>query len=84
MPPIKVISPGPHVPRRQRCATHSPTFNQVEGLWTRRGRELWPTRKGVHTDFLRKFFERDDIQVRFRPSYSPVHGTVGRDRHGVR
>ena len=27
--------------------------------------------KGVFTDFLRRFFERDDLQVRFRPSFFP-------------
>src|SRR4029453_4801617 len=27
--------------------------------------------KGVYTDFLRRFFETDDLQVRFRPSYFP-------------
>jgi phenylalanyl-tRNA synthetase alpha chain len=27
--------------------------------------------KGVYTDFVRRFFESDDLQVRFRPSYFP-------------
>jgi phenylalanyl-tRNA synthetase alpha chain len=51
-------------------ATHSPMFHQVEGLWI--GENVsFADLKGVYTDFLRKFFERDDIQVRFRPSYFP-------------
>ncbi len=36
-----------------------------------RGHVSFADLKGVYTDFLRKFFERDDIQVRFRPSYFP-------------
>jgi phenylalanyl-tRNA synthetase alpha chain len=27
--------------------------------------------KGVYLDFVRSFFETDDVQVRFRPSYFP-------------
>jgi phenylalanyl-tRNA synthetase alpha chain len=27
--------------------------------------------KGVFTEFLRRFFERDDLEVRFRPSFFP-------------
>ncbi|WP_205683724.1 phenylalanine--tRNA ligase subunit alpha [Cupriavidus malaysiensis] len=69
MPPIKVICPG-RTYRVDSDATHSPMFNQVEGLWI--GEDIsFADLKGVYTDFLRKFFERDDIQVRFRPSYFP-------------
>jgi phenylalanyl-tRNA synthetase alpha chain len=69
MPPIKVICPG-RTYRVDSDATHSPMFNQVEGLWI--GEDVsFADLKGVYTDFLRKFFERDDIQVRFRPSYFP-------------
>jgi len=69
MPPIKVICPG-RTYRVDSDATHSPMFNQVEGLWI--GEHVsFADLKGVYTDFLRKFFERDDIQVRFRPSYFP-------------
>jgi phenylalanyl-tRNA synthetase alpha chain len=42
----------------------------VEGLWISED-VSFADLKGVYTDFLRKFFERDDIQVRFRPSYFP-------------
>ncbi|MGO4326781.1 phenylalanine--tRNA ligase subunit alpha [Cupriavidus sp. 2TAF22] len=69
MPPIKVICPG-RTYRVDSDATHSPMFNQVEGLWI--GEDVsFADLKGVYADFLRKFFERDDIQVRFRPSYFP-------------
>ncbi|MBN4665749.1 phenylalanine--tRNA ligase subunit alpha [Pandoraea nosoerga] len=68
-PPIKVIAPG-RTYRVDSDATHSPMFHQVEGLWIAEDISFADL-KGVYTDFLRKFFERDDIQVRFRPSYFP-------------
>jgi phenylalanyl-tRNA synthetase alpha chain len=45
-------------------------FHQVEGLWIDEGISFADL-KGVYTDFLRRFFESDDLQVRFRPSYFP-------------
>src|SRR3954453_8931932 len=68
-PPIKIIAPG-RVYRVDSDATHSPMFHQVEGLWI--GEDVsFADLKGVFTDFLRNFFERDDLQVRFRPSFFP-------------
>lgn len=69
MPPIKVIAPG-RTYRVDSDATHSPMFHQVEGLWIAEN-VSFADLKGVYSDFLRKFFESDDIQVRFRPSYFP-------------
>src|SRR5471032_2966248 len=68
-PPIKVIVPG-RTYRVDSDATHSPMFNQVEGLWIDENISFADL-KGVYTDFLKKFFERDDIVVRFRPSFFP-------------
>lgn len=68
-PPIKVIVPG-RTYRVDSDATHSPMFNQVEGLWIDE-HISFADLKGVYADFLKKFFERDDISVRFRPSYFP-------------
>lgn len=68
-PPIKVIAPG-RVYRVDSDATHSPMFNQVEGLWIDEDISFADL-KGVYIDFLSNFFERDDLQVRFRPSYFP-------------
>ena len=68
-PPIKVIAPG-RTYRVDSDATHSPMFHQVEGLWIDENISFADL-KGVYTDFLRKFFEDDDIVVRFRPSYFP-------------
>ena len=50
--------------------THTPMFHQVEGLLIDRRTHMGHL-KGCLTDFVRAFFERDDIPVRFRPSYFP-------------
>jgi phenylalanyl-tRNA synthetase alpha chain len=68
-PPIKVIAPG-RTYRVDSDATHSPMFHQVEGLWIDEDISFADL-KGVYTDFLRRFFETDDLQVRFRPSFFP-------------
>jgi phenylalanyl-tRNA synthetase alpha chain len=68
-PPIKVIAPG-RTYRVDSDATHSPMFHQVEGLWIDEDISFADL-KGVYTDFLRRFFESDDLQVRFRPSFFP-------------
>jgi len=68
-PPIKIIAPG-RVYRVDSDATHSPMFHQVEGLWIDE-HVSFADLKGVVTEFLRCFFERDDLKVRFRPSFFP-------------
>jgi phenylalanyl-tRNA synthetase alpha chain len=69
MPEIRVICPG-RVYRVDSDATHSPMFHQVEGLWV--GESVsFADLKGVVADFLRRFFESDDLKVRFRPSFFP-------------
>lgn len=68
-PPIKVIAPGKTY-RVDSDATHSPMFHQIEGLWIDEDVSFTDL-KNVYTSFLRRFFERDDIDVRFRPSYFP-------------
>jgi phenylalanyl-tRNA synthetase alpha chain len=69
MPEIRVIAPG-RTYRVDSDATHSPMFHQCEGLWI--GEHIsFKDLKVVFTDFLRRFFEDDDIQTRFRPSYFP-------------
>jgi phenylalanyl-tRNA synthetase alpha chain len=68
-PPIRIICPG-RVYRVDHDATHSPMFHQIEGLWVDEGVSLADL-KGTLVQFLRAFFERDDIEVRFRPSYFP-------------
>lgn len=68
-PPLKIISPG-RVYRVDSDATHSPMFHQVEGLWVDQDISF-ANLKGVVQDFLQRFFEQDDLQVRFRPSFFP-------------
>src|SRR5688500_9838041 len=68
-PPIKVIAPG-RTYRVDSDATHSPMFHQVEGLWIDED-VSFADLKGVFSDFLQRFFEADDLEVRFRPSYFP-------------
>ena len=68
-PPLKIIAPG-RVYRVDSDATHSPMFHQVEGLWVDE-QVSFANLKGVVQDFLQRFFERDDLQVRFRPSFFP-------------
>ncbi len=68
-PPFRVICPG----RVYRCdsdLTHSPMFHQVEGLLIDET-SSFADLKGLLEDFLHGFFERDDLAVRFRPSYFP-------------
>jgi len=68
-PPLRVIAPG----RVYRCdsdLTHTPMFHQVEGLLVDEN-VSFANLKGLLDEFLRAFFERDDLAVRFRPSYFP-------------
>ena len=69
MPDIRIIAPG-RVYRVDSDATHSPMFHQVEGLWIGE-RVSFADLKGVIADFLKCYFETDDLQVRFRPSFFP-------------
>ncbi|QBQ55547.1 phenylalanine--tRNA ligase subunit alpha [Nitrosococcus wardiae] len=68
-PPLRVIAPG----RVYRCdsdLTHTPMFHQVEGLLVDE-QVSFTDLKGILADFLRAYFEREDLKVRFRPSYFP-------------
>lgn len=67
-PPIRVICPG-RVYRRDSDLTHSPMFQQVEGLVIDHGISFADL-KGTVTEFLQRFFEKE-LDVRFRPSYFP-------------
>ena len=69
MPEIRVIAPG-RTYRVDSDATHSPMFHQCEGLWI--GENVsFKDLKVVFSDFVRQFFETDDFDVRFRPSFFP-------------
>ncbi len=69
MAEIRVIAPG-RTYRVDSDATHSPMFHQCEGLWI--GENVsFKDLKAVFTDFCRRFFESDELELRFRPSYFP-------------
>ena len=69
MPEVRVIAPG-RTYRVDSDATHSPMFHQCEGLWI--GENVsFKDLKVVFSDFLRQFFETDELDVRFRPSFFP-------------
>ena len=68
-PPVRVIVPG----RTYRCdydATHAPMFHQVEGLIVDTETNMAHL-KGCLIEFVKTFFELDDVPVRFRPSFFP-------------
>jgi len=68
-PPLRVIAPG----RVYRCdsdLTHTPMFHQVEGLLVDVD-VSFSVLKGTLEEFLKLFFEDDDLKTRFRPSYFP-------------
>ncbi|MBI3155868.1 MAG: phenylalanine--tRNA ligase subunit alpha [Burkholderiales bacterium] len=69
IPEIRVIAPG-RTYRVDSDATHSPMFHQCEGLWI--GENVsFKDLKAVFSDFCRRFFETDDLELRFRPSFFP-------------
>ncbi|MGE0754657.1 MAG: phenylalanine--tRNA ligase subunit alpha [Alphaproteobacteria bacterium] len=68
-PPLRVIAPG----ATYRCdsdITHTPMFHQVEGFVVDKDIHMGHL-KGCITEFLKAFFELDDVPVRFRPSFFP-------------
>lgn len=69
IPEIRVVAPG-RTYRVDSDATHSPMFHQCEGLWL--GENVsFKDLKVVFVEFVRRFFETDDFDVRFRPSFFP-------------
>ena len=68
-PPIRIIVPG-RTYRSDSDATHTPMFHQVEGLLIDNSSSMAHL-KGCLIDFLKEFFEINDLQYRFRPSYFP-------------
>ena len=68
-PPIRVICPG-RTYRIDSDATHTPQFHQVEGLVIDKGSHLGHLKWILH-EFCKAFFEVDNINMRFRPSFFP-------------
>ncbi|HWJ03302.1 MAG TPA: phenylalanine--tRNA ligase subunit alpha [Verrucomicrobiae bacterium] len=66
--PVKIICPG-KVFRKDDDATHSPMFNQVEGLVVDKGISMADL-KGILLEFARQMFG-PERQIRLRPSFFP-------------
>ena len=67
--PIRVIAPG----RVYRCdydQTHTPMFHQIEGLAIDKDISM-ANLKWVLEEFVRSFFEVDNVELRFRASHFP-------------
>ncbi len=67
-PPVRIIVPG-RVYRPDYDMTHTPMFNQVEGLLVDEHCSFTEL-KGILHNFLINFFE-EELEVRFRPSFFP-------------
>lgn len=67
-PPIKIVAPGT-VFRRDDDPTHSPMFNQIEGLYVDKGVTMADLKATLYR-FVRAFFG-PGLEVRFRPSFFP-------------
>ncbi|PCI50548.1 MAG: phenylalanine--tRNA ligase subunit alpha [Alphaproteobacteria bacterium] len=68
-PPYRIIVPG----RTYRCdsdATHTPMFHQVEALVIDKDIHMGHLKWCIE-EFCRKFFDLNDVKIRFRPSYFP-------------
>ena len=68
-PPMRVVAPG-RTYRSDSDMTHTPMFHQLEGLAVDRALHMGHL-KGCLRDFVAAFFQRDDVPMRFRPSYFP-------------
>jgi phenylalanyl-tRNA synthetase alpha chain len=68
-PPFRFIAPG----ATYRCdsdQTHTPMFHQVEGFVIDKSIHMGHL-KGCIIEFLKAFFELDNVPVQFRPSFFP-------------
>ncbi|MBL42828.1 MAG: phenylalanine--tRNA ligase subunit alpha [Rhodospirillaceae bacterium] len=68
-PPINIIVPG-RTYRSDSDQTHTPMFHQVEGLVIDEKSHMGHL-KGCLVEFVKKFFNKEKINYRFRPSYFP-------------
>ncbi|GGB91035.1 phenylalanine--tRNA ligase alpha subunit [Marivita lacus] len=67
--PIRIIAPG-RVYRADYDQTHTPMFHQVEGLAIDRDISM-ANLKWVLEEFVKAYFEVDDVELRFRASHFP-------------
>jgi phenylalanyl-tRNA synthetase alpha chain len=67
--PLRVIAPG-RVYRADYDQTHTPMFHQIEGLAIDKDISM-ANLKWVLEEFVKAFFEVDDVELRFRASHFP-------------
>ena len=77
-PPVRIIVPGRVYRRDNLDLSHTPMFQQFEGLVV--GRGTLADLKGTFEAMLRELF--GDVKVRLRPSFFP-HRTERRSGHHV-
>ncbi|MBI2535984.1 MAG: phenylalanine--tRNA ligase subunit alpha [Gemmatimonadetes bacterium] len=68
-PPLRIVVPGQVYRRDTFDPSHSPVFEQIEGLVVDQGVSFVDFKAGIDF-FLKRFFARDTV-VRFRPSFFP-------------
>ena len=68
-PPIRIVIPGKTY-RQDSDPTHTPMFHQLEGLVVDKTANI-ANMKWVLEEFCKTFFEVDQINMRFRPSFFP-------------
>ena len=68
-PPIRIVIPGKTY-RMDSDATHTPMFHQLEGLVVDETTNI-ANLKWTLMEFMRAFFEVDEVKMRFRPSFFP-------------
>ena len=68
-PPIRIVAPG-RVFRCDSDQTHTPMFHQLEGLVIDRGIHMGHLKWTLET-LLRRYFETDVVETRFRPHHFP-------------
>ncbi|MDH3457817.1 MAG: phenylalanine--tRNA ligase subunit alpha [Gemmatimonadota bacterium] len=68
-PPIRIVVPGLAYRRDAFDPSHSPVFEQIEGLAVDEGVSFVDFKAAIDT-FVRRFFSKD-TSVRFRPSFFP-------------
>ncbi len=67
-PPIRILAPG-SVFRKDSDISHSPNFNQIEGLYIDKKVSMADL-KGTISYFVKELFGKN-MQIRFRPSFFP-------------
>lgn len=67
--PIKMFGIGATY-RKEMDATHGPMFHQIEGLYVDKNITMTDLIGDVK-EFLKRFFEMDELELRIRPSYFP-------------